>query len=172
MTETLQALVTGFDVALQPINLLWGFVGVTLGTTMEDYIKAELPKAQMKRVESPATGWQEVLAGRVDYTLSTLIEASGLQQKHPEIQMILTNQARSALPMSSCVVIVAIIVALSRANPSPSAYVFQNCIGGRFSSCGVSARKRARTSSGRRIQNPSVSNVLLNGRSSASYPRF
>lgn len=32
-------------------------VGVTLGTTMEDYIKAELPKAQMKRVESPATGW-------------------------------------------------------------------------------------------------------------------
>lgn len=75
-------------------------VGVTLGTTMEDYIKSELPKAQMKRVESPATGWQEVLAGRVDYTLSTLIEASGLQQKHPEIAMILTNQARSALPMS------------------------------------------------------------------------
>jgi len=40
--------------------------GVTLGTTMEDYIKAELPNAQVRRVESPATGWQEVLAGRVD----------------------------------------------------------------------------------------------------------
>lgn len=34
MTETLQALVTGFGVALQPINLLWGFVGVTLGTAI------------------------------------------------------------------------------------------------------------------------------------------
>ncbi|HEX5612828.1 MAG TPA: tripartite tricarboxylate transporter permease [Burkholderiales bacterium] len=30
--EALQALLAGFGVALQPINLLWGFVGVTLGT--------------------------------------------------------------------------------------------------------------------------------------------
>ena len=74
--------------------------GVTLGTTMEDYIKAELPNAKMQRVESPATGWQEVLAGRVDYTVTTLIEASGLQQKYPELVMILPNQSRSALPMS------------------------------------------------------------------------
>ena len=34
MTETFQALWTGFGVALQPINLLWGFVGVTLGTAI------------------------------------------------------------------------------------------------------------------------------------------
>jgi len=74
--------------------------GVTLGTTMEDYIKAELPNAQVRRVESPATGWQEVLAGRVDYTVTTLIEASGLQQKYPELVMIFPTQARSALPMS------------------------------------------------------------------------
>jgi cyclohexadienyl dehydratase len=74
--------------------------GVTLGTTMEDYIKAELPNAQMQRVESPGTGWQEVLAGRVDYTVTTLIEASGLQQKYPELIMIFPNQARSALPMT------------------------------------------------------------------------
>ena len=74
--------------------------GVTLGTTMEDYIKAELPNAQVRRVESPATGWQEVLAGRVDYTVTTLIEASGLQQKYPELVMIFPGQARSALPMS------------------------------------------------------------------------
>ncbi len=83
-----------------------------------------------------------------------------------------SSSVSSALPMSSCVVIVAIIVALTSANPSPSAYVFQNWMGGRFSSCGVSARKSRRTSWGRRIQNPSVSNVLLNGRSNASYPRF
>ena len=74
--------------------------GVTLGTTMEDYIKAELPNAKMQRVESPATGWQEVLAGRVDYTVTSLIEGSGLQQKYPELVMILPNQSRSALPMS------------------------------------------------------------------------
>src|SRR5574341_1715519 len=30
--ETLSALAAGFGVALQPMNLLWGFIGVTLGT--------------------------------------------------------------------------------------------------------------------------------------------
>ena len=34
MTETLNALISGFSVALQPTNLLWGFVGVTLGTAI------------------------------------------------------------------------------------------------------------------------------------------
>ena len=34
MTETLSALAAGFGVALAPINLLWGFVGVTLGTAI------------------------------------------------------------------------------------------------------------------------------------------
>ena len=74
--------------------------GVTLGTTMEDFIKAELPKAQVRRVEPPASGWQEVLAGRVDYTVTTLIEGSALVQKYPELQLIFTDQPRSALPMT------------------------------------------------------------------------
>ena len=34
MTETLAALATGFGVALAPLNLLWGFIGVTLGTAI------------------------------------------------------------------------------------------------------------------------------------------
>ena len=34
MTETLAALASGFGVALAPINLLWGFIGVTLGTAI------------------------------------------------------------------------------------------------------------------------------------------
>ncbi len=34
MSETLNALLTGFGVALAPINLLWGLVGVTLGTAV------------------------------------------------------------------------------------------------------------------------------------------
>ena len=32
MTETFTALTHGFSIALTPINLLWGFIGVTLGT--------------------------------------------------------------------------------------------------------------------------------------------
>ena len=32
--ETLSALLAGFGVALQPLNLLWGFIGVTLGTAV------------------------------------------------------------------------------------------------------------------------------------------
>jgi putative tricarboxylic transport membrane protein len=34
VTETLAALAAGFGVALAPVNLLWGFVGVTLGTAI------------------------------------------------------------------------------------------------------------------------------------------
>ena len=34
MTETFSALLQGFSVALQPLNLLWGLVGVTLGTAV------------------------------------------------------------------------------------------------------------------------------------------
>jgi len=34
VSETFSALVAGFGVALAPINLLWGFVGVTLGTAV------------------------------------------------------------------------------------------------------------------------------------------
>ena len=34
MSETFAALATGFGVALSPLNLLWGFVGVTLGTAI------------------------------------------------------------------------------------------------------------------------------------------
>src|SRR5688572_31798372 len=32
MTETFSALLNGFAIALTPLNLLWGLVGVTLGT--------------------------------------------------------------------------------------------------------------------------------------------
>lgn len=32
--ETFGALLAGFDVALKPLNLLWGFIGVTLGTAV------------------------------------------------------------------------------------------------------------------------------------------
>ena len=34
MTETIDALLSGFAIALTPTNLLWGFVGVTLGTAV------------------------------------------------------------------------------------------------------------------------------------------
>jgi cyclohexadienyl dehydratase len=75
-------------------------VGVNLGTTMEDFIKAELPKAEMKRVEAPATGWQEVLAGRVDYAMATLIEGAALEQTYPDLKLIFTDQPKNQLPMT------------------------------------------------------------------------
>lgn len=34
MSETLNALLAGFGLALAPINLMWGFIGVTLGTAV------------------------------------------------------------------------------------------------------------------------------------------
>lgn len=82
------------------LNSVDVIAGVTLGTTMEDYIRAELPNAQVRSVESPGNGWQEVLAGRSDYTVTTLVEASGLQERYDQIQMIFPDQARSTLPMA------------------------------------------------------------------------
>jgi putative tricarboxylic transport membrane protein len=34
MAETFAALLNGFGLALAPINLLWGLIGVTLGTAI------------------------------------------------------------------------------------------------------------------------------------------
>ena len=34
MGDTLQALLHGFEIALLPMNLLWGAIGVTLGTAV------------------------------------------------------------------------------------------------------------------------------------------
>jgi cyclohexadienyl dehydratase len=75
-------------------------IGTNLGTTMEQFVQQTLPKATLRRVESPARDWQELLGGRVDVTMSSLIEAAALAKEYPQLATVLTNDPRNPIPMA------------------------------------------------------------------------
>ena len=79
--------------------------GFNLGTTMEQFVQSALPKSGVRRVESPARDWQELLAGRVDYTVTSLFEGAQLVKQHPDMTMILMDKPRNSIPMSFVVAI-------------------------------------------------------------------
>ena len=74
--------------------------GYNLGTTMEQFVQANLPKATAKRVESPARDWQELLAGRVDFTVASLIEGAYLTKQYPDLQLLFLDRPKNSIPMA------------------------------------------------------------------------
>ena len=74
-------------------------VGYNLGTSFADFVKNKLPKAKRKEVESPARDWQELLAGRVDVTISSTLEAGKLSSTHEQL-VIPFQQTANSLPLS------------------------------------------------------------------------
>lgn len=56
-------------------------VATTLGTTFEKLVREWFPNADIKVVEAPARGYQEVLAGRADVFITSNIEGSTLEEK-------------------------------------------------------------------------------------------
>jgi cyclohexadienyl dehydratase len=74
--------------------------GYNLGTTMEQFVQANLPKATPKRVESPARDWQELLAGRVDFTVASLIEGAFLTRQYPDLQLLFLDRPKNSIPMA------------------------------------------------------------------------
>ena len=74
-------------------------VGYNLGTSFADYVKLHLPKAKVKEVESPARDWQELLAGRVDVTISSTLEAGKLSSTHDRL-VIPFQEVANSLPLS------------------------------------------------------------------------
>ena len=74
-------------------------VGYNLGTSFADFVKLRLPKAKVKEVESPARDWQELLAGRVDVTISSILEAGKLSSTHDKLTIPFQTVANS-LPLS------------------------------------------------------------------------
>ncbi len=74
-------------------------VGYNLGTSFADFVKLRLPNARVREVESPARDWQELLAGRVDVTISSILEAGQLQSTHETLVIPFTEVANS-LPLS------------------------------------------------------------------------
>jgi cyclohexadienyl dehydratase len=75
-------------------------IGVNLGTTMETWTVGALPNATLRRVESPARDWQELLGGRVDATMSSSLETAFLTREHPDLVAILTAEPRNPIPLA------------------------------------------------------------------------
>lgn len=60
-------------------------VAVSMGTVFHDQARAHFPKASIQAVQTPATGFQEVLAGRADVTITSNVEASTLVKRFDQL---------------------------------------------------------------------------------------
>ena len=79
-------------------------VAVLMGTVFEQQAKAHFPKAKLRSVEKPATGYQEVLAGRAQVTITSNVEAATLMKTYPDLQVVgssaeMRNKRPFAYPM-------------------------------------------------------------------------
>ncbi|WP_442581173.1 transporter substrate-binding domain-containing protein [Mesorhizobium sp. ASY16-5R] len=75
-------------------------VGTTLGTVFDAQAKAYFKTATLKQVEAPALGFQEVLSGRADVTITSNVDAAALVQRYPELMIVPVEKARSKRPAS------------------------------------------------------------------------
>lgn len=60
-------------------------VAVSMGTVFHEQAKQHFPKAAIQAVQTPATGFQEVLAGRADVTITSNVEASTLIKRFDQL---------------------------------------------------------------------------------------
>lgn len=74
-------------------------VATTLGTTFEGLVRAWFPNADIKVVEAPARGFQEVLAGRADVFITSNIEGATLAEKHGVVR-VPNTEPRSPSPIA------------------------------------------------------------------------
>jgi cyclohexadienyl dehydratase len=79
-------------------------VAVLMGTVFEQQARAHFPKARIRAVEKPATGYQEVLAGRAQVTITSNVEAATLMKTYPDLQVVgssseMRNKRPFAYPM-------------------------------------------------------------------------
>ena len=63
-------------------------IATTLGTSQEEKAKEFFPKSKLKSVEAPARDFQEVLAGRADGNITSLLEANKLVVTYPELAIV------------------------------------------------------------------------------------
>lgn len=74
-------------------------VATTLGTTFEKLVREWYPNADIKVVEAPARGYQEVLAGRADVFITSNIEGATLEEKFG-VARVEGAEARSPSPIA------------------------------------------------------------------------
>ncbi len=75
-------------------------VAVILGTVFEDEAKAAFPNATIVSVEPPATGYQEVLAGRADVTITSTFDAAAVAEKFDAIAIFGAGEVRNPRPLA------------------------------------------------------------------------
>jgi cyclohexadienyl dehydratase len=76
-------------------------VAVLLGTVFEQQARAHFPKAKIRAVEKPATGYQEVLAGRAQVTVTSNVEAATLMKTYPDLQTVgASSEMRNKRPFA------------------------------------------------------------------------
>jgi cyclohexadienyl dehydratase len=63
-------------------------VAVSMGTVFADQAQAHFPRARIVAVQAPATGFQEVLAGRAELTLTSNVEASSLIRRFDALTLL------------------------------------------------------------------------------------
>jgi cyclohexadienyl dehydratase len=63
-------------------------VAVSMGTVFEEQARAHFPRARLVSVQAPATGFQEVLSGRAELTLTSNVEASSLVRRFPALTLL------------------------------------------------------------------------------------
>ena len=73
-------------------------VAARLGTVFEDQAKALVPNASLSLISSPATEYQEVLAGKADVAVTSLFDAANLVGQYAELAIVpVTPAARNAI---------------------------------------------------------------------------
>ena len=75
-------------------------VATTLGTAMEPMVKGWFPNAEIKSVEAPARGYQEVLAGRADVFVTSNLEGSTLKKKYSNVKEVDVEAPRAPTPLA------------------------------------------------------------------------
>ncbi len=95
---TMKDKAANFD-GYESINKSGVKVATTLGTTFEALVREWFPQADIKVVEAPARGFQEVIAGRADVFITSNIEGSTLETKFP-ITRVPNTGPRSPSPIA------------------------------------------------------------------------
>ncbi len=81
------------------INQAGVTVATTLGTTFEKHAREWFPNAEIKVVEAPARGFNEVVAGRADVFITSNIEGATLKEKF-DIMQVAGAGARAPAPIA------------------------------------------------------------------------
>jgi cyclohexadienyl dehydratase len=75
-------------------------VATTLGTVFDGQAREFFKVATPRQVEAPAAGYQEVLSGRADVTITSNVDAAALIRRYPELTIVAVDHPRAPRPAS------------------------------------------------------------------------